>query len=298
MASDSLHGMITCGTGGLYTVLLDGGKTLKCKARGVFRIKNITPLAGDTVSVRRGERDEKGYFIEKIDERKTVFARPPMANVDTVFVTVAADEPAPNLFYTDKLLCSVSDAGATPVVIITKTDVSPEKAKELKKIYSAGYTVFLTSSSSPETAAPILEYIKTNTHICAFAGASGVGKSTLINTLFPSLTMKTGEISEKSQRGKHTTRTVTLFDNALGGFIADTPGFTMLDLDDFDIKRSDRLFFMFPEFEKYFGKCKYRGCTHIKEEGCEIISAVERKEIAPSRHESYATLFLKEKQKH
>ena len=282
--------MILCGTGGLYTVLLDSGKTLKCKARGVFRIKNVSPLAGDTVFVRRGERDEKGYFIEKIEERKNVFSRPPMANVDTVFVTVAADEPAPNLFYTDKLLCSVIDAEATPVVIITKTDVSPEKAEELKKIYSAAFKVF-TSSADGQSVAPILEYIKEHSHICAFAGASGVGKSTLINMLFPALKLKTGEISEKSLRGKHTTRTVSLFETGFGGFIADTPGFTMLDLDDFDIKHSDRLFFMFPEFEKYFGKCKYRGCTHVKEEGCEIIAAVDRGEIAPSRHESYISLF-------
>ena len=282
--------MILCGTGGLYTVLLDDKKTLKCKARGVFRIKNISPLAGDTVFVRRGERDEKGYFIEKIEERKTVFSRPPMANVDTVFITVAADEPAPNLFYTDKLLCSVTDAGAAPVVIITKTDVSTEKADELKKIYSTAFTVF-TSSGDAQSAAPILEYIKANTHICAFAGASGVGKSTLINALFPELTLKTGQISEKSLRGKHTTRTVSMYETGCGGFIADTPGFTMLDLDDFDIKHSDRLFFMFPEFEKYFGKCKYRGCTHVKEEGCAIIAAVGRGEIAPSRHESYVSIF-------
>lgn len=272
-------------------MLTSDGKTLRVKARGLLRLKNVTPLVGDTVTVRRFEGDERGLFIDRIDKRTTELSRPAVANIDTVFVAVASADPEPNLFYTDKLLCSVADAGITPVVVITKSDVSPETTQLLKNIYSAGYTVFVTSSQTGDGIPAVAEYIRKNSAVCAFAGASGVGKSTLISAVFPSLSLKAGAISLRSHRGKHTTRTVELFQTGVGGFVADTPGFTMLDMDKIDCKRSDRLFFMFPEFEKYFGTCKYRGCTHVSEEGCEIIAAVSRGEIAPSRHESYVAIF-------
>lgn len=296
--SGDLHGRIVCGTGGLYTVLFPDEKILRVKARGLLRLKNITPFVGDTVTVRRGEGDERGIFIDRIDARKTELSRPPVANIDTVFIAVASADPEPNFFYTDKLLCSVADAGIKPVVVITKSDVSPEMTRRLTEIYSSGYTVIVTSSETGDGVSALSEYIKNNTEICAFAGASGVGKSTLISAVFPSLALKSGEISSRSRRGKHTTRTVELFPTGFGGFIADTPGFTMLDMDEIDCKRSDRLFFMFPEFEKYFGACKYRGCTHVKEEGCEIIAAVSRGEISPTRHESYVALFSENQNRH
>ena len=136
--TDKLSGRIICGVGGLYTVLCDGGKILKCKARGVLRIKKITPLAGDRVTVRRGDGDEMGFFIDSIFPRKTVLDRPPVANIDTVFTVLCPAEPEPSLLGTDKLLCAISAAKITPVVIISKADIAPEKAKALFDIYSKG----------------------------------------------------------------------------------------------------------------------------------------------------------------
>ena len=176
-------------------------------------------------------------------------------------------------------------------MIISKADIAPEKAKALFDIYSKGYKVFLTSSELGEGIGELRRFISENTTICAFAGASGVGKSTLLNALFPDLSLKTGKISEKSQRGKHTTREITLFPFGDDKFIADTPGFSRLDLDAVEYFPPEELFFCFPEFEKYFGKCKYKGCTHLREEGCAVISAVECGDIPLSRHESYVTMY-------
>lgn len=289
--TDKISGRIVRGVGGLYTVLCTDGKILKCKARGVLRIKKITPLAGDKVTVRRGDGEEMGYFIDSIFPRKTVLGRPPVANIDTVFAVLCPTEPEPSLLGTDKLLCAISAAKITPAVIISKADVAPEKARELFEIYSKGYKVFLTSSELGEGIEELRQFISENTTVCAFAGASGVGKSTLLNSIFPELSLKTGKISEKSQRGKHTTREVTLFPFDDGKFIADTPGFSRLDLDAVEYFPPEELFFCFPEFEKYFGKCKYKGCTHLKEEGCAVISAVERGDIPHSRHESYVAIY-------
>lgn len=296
MENDSL-GIILCGTGGLYTVLKDNGSTVRCKARGLFRAKKITPLAGDKVKIRYGDGEEKGFFIESIYPRKTELVRPTIANLDTVFISISPKSPEPNLFYTDKLICSAQNAGITPVIVVTKSDIEEEKAAELEKIYSPAFDFFKTSSETHSGKEALLEFIKEKTHLCAFAGASGVGKSTLINMLFPEFSLKTGAISEHSQRGKHTTRTVSLIPSGFGGFIADTPGFTMLELENQPVFDFENLFFMFPEFENYFGKCKYRGCTHTKEEGCAVIDAVNSGLIAKSRHESYVLLFNEGKTK-
>lgn len=296
MENDTL-GMILCGTGGLYTVLLDDGRTLRCKARGLFRAKKITPLAGDRVKIRYGDSGEKGYFIENIYPRKTELSRPPIANLDTVFISLSPASPEPNLFYTDKLICSAINAGITPAVVVTKSDIDDEKAAELEKIYSPAFPFFKTSSENSTGKEELLKYIMEKTHICAFAGASGVGKSTLINTMFPEFSLKTGAISEHSGRGKHTTRTVSLIQTKFGGFVADTPGFTMLELENQPVFDYENLFFLFPEFEKFFGKCKYRGCTHTKEEGCAVLDAVEHGIVAKSRHESYLALFAEGKNK-
>lgn len=209
--NENLSGRIICGVGGLYTVLCSDGKTVKCKARGILRKKKITPLAGDLVTVRRGDGEEKGLFIDTVSERKTELSRPPVANIDTVFVLLCPSDPEPNLLATDKLLVAISSAGITPVVVISKSDTAPEKAAALFDIYSKCYVTFLSSAEKNEGISELFEFISEKTTVCAFAGASGVGKSTLLGTLFRELSLKTGKISEKTHRGKHTTREVTLF---------------------------------------------------------------------------------------
>lgn len=289
--NENLSGRIICGVGGLYTVLRSDGKTVKCKARGILRKKKITPLAGDLVTVRLGDGEEKGLFIDSVSERKTLLSRPPVANIDTVFVLLCPSDPEPNLLATDKLLVAISAAGITPVVVISKSDTAPEKAAELFDIYSKCYVTFLSSAEKNLGISALFDFISEKTTVCAFAGASGVGKSTLLGTLFRELSLKTGEISEKTRRGKHTTREVTLFPLGKGHFVADTPGFSRLDFDSEKYFPENQLFFCFPEFERFFGKCKYKGCTHLCEEGCAVVEAVRRGEIPKSRHENYIAIY-------
>lgn len=288
---DTISGRIICGVGGLYTVLCDNGKTIKCRARGILRMKKVTPLAGDLVTVRRCEGDETGLFIDSVLPRKTELSRPPVANIDTVFAVICPSDPEPNLLATDKLLASIYNAKITPALIISKSDASQSGADTLFDIYSKGYDVFVTSSETGSGIDSLRRYISEKTTVCAFAGASGVGKSTLLTALFPDLSLKTGSISEKTRRGRHTTREVTLFPFADGHFVADTPGFSRLDFDGEKYLPPDELFFCFPEFEKYFGKCRYSGCTHLREEGCAVIDAVGKGEISPSRHENYIAVY-------
>jgi len=290
-----MNGVITSGVGGLYTVLCDG-KTYECRARGSFRHKKFTPLVGDVCSI---SADEKlGYIITEINQRKNSLIRPAMANLDMLFVAFAAKSPDPDTLYIDKLLCSAVHSGIAPAAIITKSDLDEKKAAELEKTYlSAGIPVFRTSGATGENVAAVRDFIlgqKDKTF--SVAGASGVGKSTVINAIFPELKLKTGAISEKIERGKHTTRAVSLFPlselvDGATGFIADTPGFSMLDFIHFDFIKPDALPETFPEFGEYLGKCVWRNCTHTKESGCAITAAVEDGKIAASRRESYLKMY-------
>ena len=298
---ENLKGIIINGVGGLYFVRTENGEVFPCRAKGAFRKKGLSPLAGDFVSIRPPEVSGKEYFIEEIAERKNSLIRPPMANLQTLFVTFAPKNPEPSTLYLDKLLSIAVFNRITPVVVITKSDISPELADHYADIYrKAGFPVFISSSENGEGVEALKEYISSLSGICAFAGASGVGKSTLMNALFPSLTLDTGALSEKISRGKHTTRSVTLYpmkellpsasDNA---YIADTPGFSMLDFIEFDFYSVEDLPHCFPEFAPYLSECRYTDCSHTKESAndCAIAAAIERGEIAKERHESYLSIY-------
>lgn len=296
---DKKTGRIIKCVGGLYTVRTEN-EDIQCRARGVFRHSNITPLVGDVVSVGV-EDNNAGAVIWEIFERKNSLIRPPLANLDYVFVTFASQNPAPMLDMTDKLISILEYNKVEPVIIIGKSELNEERADELYEIYKkSGFNVFRVSchedSGIDEVKAFIAENL--NDKIAAFAGASGVGKSTLLNKLFPELDLATNTLSKKTQRGRHTTREVTLF--SIGdGYIADTPGFSMLDFERFDFFELDDLKETFREFEDYIGKCKYTKCSHTKEEGCAILQAVKEGKIAKTRHENYCMLYdvLKNKNK-
>jgi ribosome biogenesis GTPase len=200
------------------------------------------------------------------------------------------------------MLCIAEHIGIEPVIIITKADLDTDFAKTTYETYKkCGYSTFITSSESHEGVEGVLEYIKQistqGAPLCAFAGVSGAGKSTLINAIFPNLTLQTGELSEKIERGKNTTRHTELFafDELIGqghgGYLADTPGFSLLDFERFDFFSLDELFGTFREFDDSVGKCKYTKCTHTKDEGCDILIRVNQGEIPKSRHESYIMLY-------
>lgn len=294
-------GRIIEGVGGLYTVRCEEGgevKLIPCRAKGVFRHERITPLVGDNVSIDVSA-GEGNAVIDEILERKNSLIRPPMANLDCVFVSMAAAKPAPMLDMTDKLISILEHNDIEPVIVVEKCELDRERAAEIKAIYeSAGYPVFVISCETGEGIEEIKGFISSRKGILALAGASGVGKSTLLNKLFPTLGLFTGSVSRKTERGRHTTRAVTLLELGEELYFADTPGFSMLDFERFDFFDLEDLPLSFREINERIGQCRYTKCTHRKEDGCAVVEAVKRGEIAKSRHESYVALYEILKTKH
>ena len=321
------HGKIIKGVGGLYTIrLIDqqshneqfntdsplASKLISCSASGSFRHNHIKPLVGDNVEVvytdhSLSEMDSKNNDIRISDilDRKNELIRPPMANLDVMFISMAAASPAPVLPTIDKLICIAEHNDIEPVIIIGKCDLAPDYAKELQEIYiKAGYDAFVLSAKTGEGTDAIREYVneKLDGKTAAFAGASGIGKSTLLNALFPELSLTTNTISVKIQRGRHTTRHVELYpikDSEQTGYVADTPGFSLLDFERFNFFDKEDLAYNMREFRDYIGECRYTKCSHTKEEGCAILQAVKDGKISKSRHDSFLEIYaaLKNKNK-
>ena len=291
--------VVSC-VGGLYTVELENTKErISCRARGSFRHDSEKVLVGDNVSLFIGDI-ASGTAVETILERKNSLIRPPMANLDVMFLTLSASRPEPSLFTADKLISICEHNGIECAVIVGKCELDRERAEEIREIYTkAGYDVFVVSCFENEGIDELAAYVekKLEGNTIAFAGASGAGKSTLLNRLFPHLKLATGEVSFRTERGKHTTRTVELFE-AFGGYVADTPGFSMLDFERFDFFTKEDLPETFKEFRECIGECRYTKCTHTKEDGCAVIEKLKRGEIAASRHESFLALYETLKQKH
>ena len=313
------NGRIIQGVGGLFEVALDAGDTpcsgtrIAARAKGNFRHAGVTPLPGDRVRVafdeaafareEQGNRDGGGAVISEILERKNALIRPPMANLDILLIAMAAAEPAPVPETVDKLISIAEFNNISPVIVIGKCDIAPESAEELRLLYDgAGFPVFPLSAKNGTGVEALRAYLSHELEgkTAAFAGASGVGKSTLMNALFPELRLETGGISERIARGKHTTRRVRLYpvDGVENAYLADTPGFSMLDFVRFDFFSRDDVAGTMREFEPYIGACRYKKCTHTREEGCAILEAVKVGEIPPSRHQSYVSMFDALKNKH
>ncbi len=307
-------GKIILSNGGLFYVKTEekstGGKLIPCRARGKFRHMGITPLVGDDVRItyndrtlaasEAAEKDEdtaNEVMIVEILERKNALIRPPLANLDILFVSMAAAYPSPILSTVDKLIAIAEHNGIEPVIIIGKNELDKEAADRLEAIYkTAGFEVFSLSALGGEGVDSLEHYLRVNMtgKIAAFSGASGVGKSSLMNRLFPHRHFETGALSDKIERGKNTTRQVELFEyESEGGmgYIADTPGFSLLDFVRFDFFGKEDLPLAMREFRPYIGKCRYKKCTHTKEEGCAILEAVTCGDIPPTRHESFLDMY-------
>lgn len=284
--------ILSC-VGGRYTVMSDDGERINSVyAKGVFRHNGIKPLPGDIVYLRE---DENGHVISSVQDRKNAFVRPALSNLDILYITLSCKAPDPSQILTDKMTVICENSDIKPVIVITKSELDKEKAIEIKKLYtSCGYDSFAVSSVQNIGISELKEYInqKKNT-VSAFCGASGVGKSTLINALFPELDIscETGQISKKIERGKNTTRAVTLYETDKNTFLADTPGFSLLDFEKFDFCKKEELPYLFPEFELYLFKCKYTKCSHTKEDGCAIKKAAEDGLINKNRYGSYLSLY-------
>ncbi len=297
-------GRVIKGLGGLFSIKLDGcGDTVTCRAAGVLHKDENKLLVGDFVKVKYDTDTPDSVVVSEILTRKNSLIRPPVANISYLFITIAAKKPAPALDVVDKLISICIHNGITPVIVITKQDLSSDTAQEYAELYrSLDIRVFVTSAESLSGIEPLLSFVDESIRdgaTAAFAGASGVGKSTLMNALFPQLTLATGGISHKIERGKHTTRHVELFSVGEGGYIADTPGFSLIDFSRFDFFSLEDLESTFPDIMRYKGRCRYSDCTHSGESACDcaVAGAAESGEIAPSRLDSYRALYkiLKEK---
>ena len=279
------EGLILSGKNGLYTVEAENG-TYICRSGTRVRKNDGKILAGDKV-LFRDNGDGNGFIISML-ERKNSLVRPPVANIDLLAMVVAPKDPAPYLYNIDLLTVIAEKNDIESAIIISKSDLGDHA--EIVDIYrKTPFRVIVTSSESGsgiEEARALL-----SDKICVLCGASGVGKSTLLNSLYPELKLQTGSLSEKIARGKNTTRTTELFPMGNGTYLADTPGFTAVNTELYCAIDHKELHKLFPEFEKHTRNCRYSDCTHTKETECGIFEAVSNGEIALSRHESYKKLY-------
>ena len=283
-----INGKIIKGIGGFYYVDTEKG-LYECRARGIFRKNKITPLVGDRVSISVVDEENKKGVVEEIEKRDTELVRPPIANVDKALIVFAIKNPAPNLSLLDRFIVLAEKENLEIVIVFTKVDLDSdgELLEELKSIYEvSGYKVIPVSNKLKLNIDKIKEELKENTVV--FAGPSGVGKSSLLNEVDKNFELKTGEVSDKIKRGKHTTRHAELLKLECGGMVADTPGFSSLTLDDIDESELKEYFI---EFDKH-DDCRFGSrCIHENEPSCAVKEAVENGEISKKRYESYIQLL-------
>lgn len=282
-----IEGRIIKGIGGFYYIETEKG-LYECRARGIFRKNKITPLVGDFVKISVVDEDNKKGVVEEIQERKTELVRPPIANVNKALIVFAVKNPTPHLSLLDRFIVLAERENLEIVIILTKIDLDDDNTFEkIKNIYEpCGYKVIGVSNLENKNIDKVKEELKGNTVV--FAGPSGVGKSSLLNQIDSNFQLKTGDVSDKIKRGKHTTRHAELFELEFGGMVADTPGFSSLTLDDIeDIDLKD----YFIEFEDH-DDCKFGSrCIHQNEPSCAVKEAVENGEIPKERYESYIQLL-------
>jgi ribosome biogenesis GTPase len=290
-----MQGKIIKGIAGFYYVQTKDG-IYECKAKGSFRNRKLKPYVGDDVEITVLDEENKKGNMEEILERKNFLIRPAVANVDQTLVIFAAAKPDPNLNLLDRFLIMMEQKGVPVILVFNKTDVAESaKLEEYAGIYeNCGYQVLRVSALQEEGISEIKEILRGKTS--TVAGPSGVGKSSIINLLQSDIHMETGNISEKIERGKHTTRHSELISIAEDTYIFDTPGFSSLGL--FDMEKED-LQQYYPEFAEYEVECKFGGCSHISEPVCGIKEAVKSGKISKERYENYKLLYeeLKSKKK-
>ncbi|MGN9160157.1 ribosome small subunit-dependent GTPase A [Clostridium sulfidigenes] len=273
-----MQGLIVKGIGGLYYVDVEE-EVIECKARGKFRHKGETPMIGDEVIIE--EENGKGVITE-ILKRKNQLIRPAVANVTQAFVVVTSKNPDLNLSLLYKFLVLCEYNHVVPIICFNKMDIESDYSKEIGNMLNeAGYEIMYVQGKHGVGIEQLKEKIKGN--ITVFCGPSGVGKSTILNKVLGRDAMKTGDISDKLKRGKHTTRHSELI-RIEDGFLVDTPGFSSLELDFID---KEELQHLFPEFEEFKDGCKFNNCVHYKEPGCIVKQKVESGQINKSRYEFY-----------
>ena len=287
-----MQGRIIKGVGGFYDVLLSSNSVVTCKARGRFRNERIVPMVGDLVSI---SIPETGYAsIDDLLPRRNALLRPPVSNIDQLVVVVSASIPKPDWLLTDKLLLQAHLLGIRPLLVLNKIDVADDAiVAEFERDYAAFETLLVSSRTGTE-----LETLKTalTGRISAFAGQSAVGKSSLLNALFPELSLETGELAKKTDRGRHTTRQAELWP-LVGGAVLDTPGFSLFELEEIP---QEALNAAWPEFANVFENCRFAGCRHIKEPDCAVKALLSRGALSAARYARYIEISqeIEQRRKH
>lgn len=294
-----MQGKIIKGIGGFYYVDVVSHGLYECKAKGSFRNQKLKPLPGDQVTIDVLDDENKLGNITKIEERRNELIRPAVANVDQALVEFAAAQPNPNLNLLDRFLLLMNRQQVNTILCFNKTDIADASMLErLKETYqSCGSPVLFISTYTGEGISEVRKQITGKTTV--FAGPSGVGKSSLLNELLPEANAKTGEISEKIKRGKHTTRHSELMKAGEGTYLIDTPGFSTLYVDTIGAEELKNYML---EFSSYEGQCRFQGCSHTHEPDCRVKEAVEEGKISSIRYQNYVELYeelrMKEKRFH
>ncbi|MGI5958860.1 MAG: ribosome small subunit-dependent GTPase A [Massiliimalia sp.] len=285
------EGLIVKALGGFYYVET-AEKIFECRARGVFRKRETSPVVGDQVVI---EGDEKGKgTVVQIKERKNFVVRPPLANLDQIFIVSSMCEPVPNTTVIDEFIAMSEHKGIEPILVFTKSDL--KDPGQLEQVYrNAGFQVLCVDNLKGGFEQQAKQLLAGK--ISAFTGNTGVGKSSFLNALYPGFGVQTGEVSQKLGRGRHTTRHVELYKlEDIDAYVADTPGFSSMDLMQYDVIRKDQLQYCFREFEPYWDQCRFTGCSHTVEKGCAVLEALAEGKISQSRHDSYVALYDQAKQ--
>jgi len=276
---------------------MENGEKIVSRIRGKLRLSGTRPFVGDYVAL---ELDDEANIVEILPRRNSL-VRPPSTNIDLLLITIAPEWPAPSLHTIDQVISVAEYNDIEPVIVITKRDLNPAGAEKLSALYQkCGFNVFVTCATNGFGVGELSEHLKISASegkSALFCGISGVGKSTLLNAMFQKLDILTATLGEKSGRGRHTTRAVTLYPAGdlygedLPGYVGDTPGFSLLDFDMIDIFEPEELYLGFREFVPYALNCKFKKCTHLREDGCGVLAAIQAGEILQSRHESYVRIF-------
>lgn len=275
------QGRIVKALSGFYDVDLGGGRIVTCKARGRLRKEGTAPLVGDQALVENA-------MVQEILPRRNWFVRPAVANLDLLVLLASEVIPVTEPFLVDRITAIAGSQGVEVVIAVNKTDLSGEG--ELARIYRrAGYQVVCTSAVTGQGIEELRAMIAGK--VVALSGNSGVGKSSILNRLAPSLCLPTGEVSDKLGRGRHTTRHIQLFSLPDGTYVADTPGFSSFDTEQMEVILKENLQYAFPDFAPFLGRCQFHDCAHLREPGCAVTGALARGEIEPTRYESYRRLY-------
>ena len=288
-----MQGKIIKGISGFYYVYVAGTGIYECKAKGIFRNQKIKPLVGDDVELAVLDEEKRLGNVEKILPRKKELIRPAVANIDMALVIFAAAKPDPNFNLLDRFLCMMEYQKVPVTICFNKCDlVTGEQKETLRSIYApAGYDLIFTSAKTTEHVAELKELLRGK--MTAVAGPSGVGKSSLVNDLQDQVQMQTGGISDKIERGKHTTRHSQIIPISEETYIMDTPGFSSMDLPGFS---KEDLWSCYPEFVRYEPQCRFIGCSHIGEPDCGVKQALADGKISQVRYDNYVQLY--EEMKH